>query len=52
MSVQDVANAEAAEMLRRVTRVNAERQYYKATLGEKDMQFCIDFARLLVRYSD
>lgn len=51
-SVQDVANAEAADMLRRVARVNAERQYYKATLGEKDMQFCIDFAKLLIRYSD
>lgn len=52
LSVQDVANAEAADMLRRVARVNAERQYYKATLGEKDMQFCIDFARLLMRYDE
>ena len=51
-SVQDVANAKAADMLRRVTRVNAEQQYYKANLGEKDMQFCIDFARLFMRYSD
>ena len=51
-SVQDVANANAADMLRRVSAVNAERQYYKANLGEKDMQFCIDFARLLIRYSD
>ena len=51
-SAQDVANAEAADMLRQVARVNAERQYYKATLGEKDMQFCIDFARLLMQYSD
>ena len=51
-TVHDVANAEAADMLRRVTRVNAEQQYYKANLGEKDMQFCIDFARLFMRYSD
>ena len=51
-SVQEVANAEAADMLRRVTRVNAEQQCYKANLGEKDMRFCIDFARLFMRYSD
>ena len=51
-TVHDVANAEAADMLRRVARVNAEQQYYKANLGEKDMQFCIDFARLFMRYSD
>lgn len=51
-SVQDVANAEAKDMLQRVTRVNAENQYYKANLGEKDMQFCIDFAKLLARYSE
>ena len=25
--------------------------YYKAKLGQKDMQFCIDFALLLQRYS-
>ena len=52
VSVQDVANAEAKDMLRRVSAVNAEKQYYKANLGEKDMQFCIDFAKLLIRYSD
>ena len=50
-SVEAVANANPADMLQRVARVNAEKQYYKANLGEKDMQFCIDFARLLVRYS-
>lgn len=51
-SVQDVANAEAKDMLRRVSAVNAEKQYYKANLGEKDMQFCIDFAKLLIRYGE
>ena len=25
--------------------------YYKAKLGEKDMQFCIDYAKLLEKYS-
>lgn len=51
-SVQDVANAYAVEMLRRISEVNAQRNYYKATLSEKDMQFCIDFAKLLIRYGD
>lgn len=50
-SVSDVAAATAAEMLRRVSAVNAEKGYYRATLGEKDMQFCIDFAILLLRYA-
>ena len=49
-SVQDVAKAKATDMLQRVSAINAEKQYYKASLGEKDMQFCIDFARLLERY--
>lgn len=51
-SVEAVANANAADMLRRVSAINAEKQYYKANLGEKDMQFCIDFAKLLIRYSE
>lgn len=50
-SVADVAGADAAEMLARVSASNAEHGYYKAKLGEKDMQFCIDFARLIERFS-
>ena len=50
-SVSDVAAADATEMLRRVTAVNDANGYYKAKLGEKDMQFCIDFAKLLTQYS-
>ncbi len=46
----DVANANAADMLKKVTAVNEEEGYYKAKLGEKDMQFCIDFARVLGRF--
>ena len=45
-----VAQANAADMLSRVTAVNAEQSYYKAKLGEKDMQFCIDYAKLLLLY--
>ena len=45
-----VAQANAADMLSRVNTVNAEKGYYKAKLGEKDMQFCIDYAKLLERY--
>lgn len=50
MDVASVAQAKAAEMLTRVNAVNAERGYYKAKLGEKDMQFCIDYAKLLLLY--
>lgn len=50
-SANDVAAANAAEMLRRVSEVNAKNGYYQAKLGEKDMQFCIDYARLLEKYS-
>lgn len=49
-SVADVAGADAAEMLARVTAINESKSYYKAKLGVKDMQFCIDFARLLMKY--
>lgn len=51
-SISDVAAANAAEMLSRVSAVNAANQYYRAKLGEKDMQFCIDFAKLLAQYAD
>ena len=50
-SVAQVAAASAVEMLARVSAANAEHGYYKANLGEKDMQFCIDFARLIERFS-
>lgn len=47
----DVAGAHADQMLERVSKVNEAKGYYKAKLGEKDMQFCIDFAMLLKKYS-
>ncbi len=50
-SVQAVAQAQAGEMLSRVSAVNAQKQYYQAKLGEKDMQFCIDFAKLVADFS-
>ncbi len=49
-SVAEVAGAKAAVMLEKVSAVNAVKGYYKAKLGVKDMQFCIDFASLLIRY--
>ena len=49
-SVGAVACASAADMLARVSAVNVEKGYYKAKLGEKDMQFCIDYAKLLETY--
>jgi len=51
-SVSDVAEADAAVMLEKTSAVNESRQYYKMKLGLKDMQFCIDFASLLMKYCD
>lgn len=50
-SILDVAKADSATMLNKVSAANEKQQYYKAKLGQKDMQFCIDFALLLERYS-
>ena len=50
-SVAAVAGATATDMLQRVSAVNEEEGYYKAKLGEKDMQFCIDYAKLLELYN-
>ncbi len=50
-SVSDVAAADATVMLEKVSTVNEARRYYKAKLGQKDMQFCIDFALLLNKYA-
>jgi len=49
-SVTDIAAASAEEMLSRISVVNETHHYYKAKLGVKDMQFCIDFAVLLMNY--
>ncbi len=48
-SVYDVANTTASKMLERVSRVNDIYHYYKTKLGIKDMQFCIDYAKLIIR---
>lgn len=50
-SASDVSAADAAVMLKKVSAVNEARRYYKANLGLKDMQFCIDFALLLNKYA-
>jgi replicative superfamily II helicase len=50
-SAADVAHAQAGTMLARVNAVNEQKKYYNAKLGVKDMQFCIDFAVLLEKYS-
>lgn len=51
-SVTDVAGADAAVLLAKITEVNEVKCYYKAKLGLKDMQFCINFASLLNKYTD
>ncbi len=48
--VSDIAEADAAEMLKKISSVNSIKRYYKANLGEKDMAFCIEAAKLLLKY--
>ena len=48
-SASDVAATSAAAMLEKISAVNEANHYYKAKLGMKDMQFCIDYALLLNR---
>ncbi|MCB5229223.1 MAG: DUF4332 domain-containing protein [Candidatus Cloacimonetes bacterium] len=50
-SASEVAAADAEDMLEKVSAVNEAHHYYKAKLGIKDMQFCIDFALLLNKYA-
>ena len=50
-SASEVAAADAGYMLEKVSAVNEAHHYYKAKLGIKDMQFCIDFALLLEKYA-
>ena len=50
-SALDISEADPQEMLEKVSEVNEIHRYYKARLGIKDMQFCIDFARLLKKYA-
>ena len=47
-SMRDVAAVRAPKLLDDITRVNDERRYYGAGLGLKDMQFCIDYAKLML----
>lgn len=50
-SASEVAAAYAEDMLEKVSAVNEVHHYYRAKLGIKDMQFCIDFALLLEKYA-
>ena len=50
-SVRDVACAEADKLLKDTSAANAIGGYYRASLGEKDMQFVIDRAAMLIRAS-
>ncbi len=50
-SVKDIADGEAEDMLERISQENSKRQFYSGRLGIKDMQYCIDNAKLLLRFS-
>lgn len=48
--VPSIAETTAEEMLARLTEVNNQKHYYKNPLGLKDMQYCIDYAKLIVGF--
>jgi hypothetical protein len=47
--IEDLATADAGYILQKVYEINKDNQYTKAKLGQKDMQFCIDFAKIISR---
>ena len=51
-NAKDIATGEAGEMLERISHANSENQCFSANLGKKDMQYCIDNAKLILRFSD
>ena len=48
-NIVEIAHAKAAELLEKINAVNIDKQYYKANLGEKDMQFIIDAANMILK---
>jgi nucleotidyltransferase/DNA polymerase involved in DNA repair len=48
-NIAEIAQAKASELLEHMNTVNANKQYYKAKLGEKDMQFIIDAANMILK---
>jgi len=47
-SIIEIAHAKATELLESMNAVNVYKQYYKAKLGEKDIQFVIDAASIIL----
>lgn len=45
--VQDLANTDADYIFQKFLEINIDNTYTKAKLGKNDMQFCIDFAKIL-----
>ncbi|TYQ18145.1 UNVERIFIED_CONTAM: uncharacterized protein DUF4332 [Acetivibrio alkalicellulosi] len=46
---KDFVTANADELLEKFLEVNKDNKYTKAKLGKRDMQFCIDFAKIMSR---
>jgi hypothetical protein len=49
-TIEDIICSTKEEMLEKITKINNEKNYYKAKLGLKDMQFIIDFANLIAHF--
>ena len=46
-NIGEIAHAKANKLLERMIAANGNERYYKAKLGEKDMQFIIDAANIV-----
>ncbi len=51
-NIKDIANSTKEELLEKVTKINEGQKYYKAKLGLKDMQFVIDFAKMVIEFEN
>ncbi len=50
-SAEDIASADAKDMVEKINAVNSAKNYYNRKLGIKDMAFCIVHADMLMRYA-
>jgi predicted flap endonuclease-1-like 5' DNA nuclease len=47
-SINEIAHVKATELLGSMNAVNENKQYYKAKLGENDIQFIIDATNVIM----
>jgi len=50
-SAEDIASANADDMVKKINDINTKKHYYDGQLGVKDMTFCIVHADMIKRYA-